>query len=133
MSLPEQSSCPECGEAPSGESIVESRLSDLGYKHTDVKLECPECDNKWVHGIPEGENDTNEWVCDSCEGDLIPHFGYVVVQESKIEIRPKCEGCNYVPDERIEVESRFNGDNIRFFVGHHTVTGERTKDSEFPL
>lgn len=130
--LPQDSSCPDCGEEPTEESIVYSRLSDNGYKHRDVRLECSECETKWVHGIPRGETETEKWVCEICGGDYIPHFLFVNTNpnERTIKTRPKCKACFHVPEERIELDSTFNGENIRGFIGHHTVTGDRTKESE---
>jgi len=123
MTLPENAICPECQAEPTEDSIIKQRLSDVGYYHEDTRLECSECGFNWVIGEPKGEPERDTWVCDACEGDLIPHFLYLAVQEGEITCRPKCKSCNWVPDERITLDTSRNGDNITAFIGHHTVTG----------
>ncbi len=122
--------CPNCGSQPTDESIVYSRLSDVGYLHTDTKFECSECTNTWIIGEPEGETESDAWVCESCGGDYMPHFLFVNTGENTFRVRPKCQDCFHVPDEQIDITSRFNGENIRGFIGHHTTTGDR--DTEEP-
>jgi len=120
--------CPECGSEPTDESIIYEQLSDIGYLHTDTKIGCSECENTYIQGKPEGQTESDTWVCDSCGGDLMPHFLYVNTGERTFRTRPKCVECNLVPEERIDLTSRFNGENIRGFIGHHTVTGEDTEE-----
>jgi hypothetical protein len=126
------SNCPECGSEATEESILKERLSDLGYRHTDTTFACSECDNRWVIGQPHGGAEKPEWECKSCGGELVPHFLFVTASDRKIRTRPKCRECYHVPDRRIELNSKFNGENIRGFVGHPAVTGEETEES-FPL
>lgn len=130
---PVQTSCPECGEEATDESIRKRELSALGYQHEDVRYDCPECETTWVHGIPEGETNDNRWVCDSCGGDYMPHFLFVNLSDNTIRTRPKCMHCYHVPKERVEILGKFNGENIRGFVGHHRTTGDRTKAQGDPI
>jgi len=123
------SNCPACGSEPTEESVIYERLSDVGYLHTDTKRECQECGETWITGEPHGEPQESPWICDSCGGDYMPHFLYVNTGERTIETRPKCQVCNHVPEERIELDSKFNGENIRGFVGHHATTGEEGDES----
>lgn len=129
MSVPD-SDCPECGEPPTDASIVEQRLSSVGYLHEDTRLQCSNCDSSWVVGKPRGEPETGIWVCDSCGGDYIPHFLNLALQEGELQVRPKCRDCYYVPDERIRLDLKQNGDNLRAFIGHHAVTGDTTNATE---
>lgn len=123
--------CPYCGAKATDESIRKKELSALGYRHEDVRYDCSECDKTWVHGIPKGEYDNEKWECDACEdGHYIPHFLFIHAGEKKITTRPKCNNCYHVPKERIELDSKFNGENIRGFVGHIETTGDRDVDSE---
>lgn len=128
--IPEQASCPDCNEKPTDESILRSKLSDLGYEHEDVFLECSN-NHKWTVGIPVGVTKSKDWICPCCEGNLMPHFVYAV--NKSIFIRPKCQSCYYVPDEKIEIDTKVSGAQLRGLVGHHTVTGKRetAKDMEF--
>jgi uncharacterized Zn finger protein len=125
-------SCPECGEPATDESKQKSNLSALGYRHTDHRYRCSECDTQWIRGEPHGGSDKPEWTCDSCGGEYVPHFLFINGSDESVRVRPKCRDCWHVPDERIELNSRFNGENMRAFVGHPSVTGEETEDS-FPL
>lgn len=127
------SNCPECGESPTDESVVRQNLSDMGYLHEDTRLECAGCGTRWVVGVPQGEAETNKWVCESCGGDLMPHFLFVNLGEQVIETRPKCRDCFHVPEGRVSLEAKFQGENVRGFVGHHSVTGSREDASGDPV
>jgi uncharacterized Zn finger protein len=125
--------CPECGHAPTDDSVVESRLSNLGYHHEDVTLECSNCGHTWQHGIPKGDVDDDTWVCPACGGDFVPHFVYVFPPKDEVRVRPKCQDCYYVPDKPIVMDVSNNGHSLRWFVGHHTVTGDKedAKDNTY--
>jgi predicted RNA-binding Zn-ribbon protein involved in translation (DUF1610 family) len=125
--------CPECGAQPTDESVIYEQLSHLGYHHTDTRYECSMCGEKWIVGEPHGTIDNDTWVCDSCGGDYIPHFLYINSGENTIRVRPKCKDCFYLPKERIELESKFNGENIRGFVGHHLTTGDMEDSEDSPI
>lgn len=123
--------CPFCGAKATEESIRDKNLSELGYKHEDVRYDCSECEETWVHGIPKGEYENETWDCDACEdGTYIPHFLFVNLSDKTIKTRPKCDNCFHVPREHIEMLSKFNGENIRGFVGHISTTGDRDVESE---
>ena len=124
--LPEHSNCPECGAEPTDESIVKQRLSDNGYLHRDTKLQCNECGERWIVGEPRGESETavEMWGCDSCGGELMPHFVYIAAQEGVLQIRPKCRDCFHVPDTRIAIGMDGSGDSLNGLIGHPSVTGE---------
>lgn len=133
MTPPENPECPYCGAGATDESIRNKRLESIGYLHTDVRYDCSECDGSWVHGVPRGDHDSDKWVCDSCGGDYMPHFLFVDPGDKVIETRPKCQECSHAPESYIEIDSKFQGDNIRGFVSHHTVTGDRTKADGDPI
>lgn len=70
--VPTDSRCPDCGAEPTDESLVEHRLSDLGYTHDDQTLSCsdPECGRTWTCGVPIGiyhGSLADDLHCDSCE------------------------------------------------------------------
>lgn len=120
-----ESRCPQCGEEPTDESVVHKNLSDIGYLHEDRRYECSSCGNRWTVGEPKGEPEDDTWLCDSCGGDLIPHFVYIYHDNTKARIKPKCQDCNWVPDDPLVIEGSSNGHSTRVFIGHHTVTGDR--------
>jgi DNA-directed RNA polymerase subunit RPC12/RpoP len=123
--------CPYCGHPATDTSIRKKELSELGYRHEDVRYDCSHCDKTWVHGVPKGEYENEEWQCDSCDGGhYIPHFLFVNLSDKTIRTRPKCNNCFHVPKERIEIEAKFNGENIRGFFGHSMTTGNRDVDSD---
>lgn len=126
--VPERACCPECGADPSHESVVRQQLSAVGYTHEDKRLECSECDNRWTCGIPIGETDDDTWVCDACGGDLMPHFMYADADMERVRVKPKCRDCYWVPDDPIILPAKKsntrNGIVVRFFIGHHAVTGD---------
>jgi len=123
--------CPFCGASVGENTVRDRNLSALGYKHEDERHDCPECGETFVYGIPKGEHDTDKWTCDSCEeGAYIPHFLFINLSDETVRTRPKCSECYHVPRERIELLSKFNGENVRAFVGHIWTTGDRDVDSD---
>lgn len=123
--------CPYCGAEATEDSIRKRELSELGYCHEDVRYDCSECGETWVHGVPRGEYEDETWECDACDnGVYIPHFLFINASDNTIRTRPKCNECYHVPRERIEILSKFNGDNIRGFVGHTETTGDDEVDSD---
>lgn len=114
--------CPECDEHATAESQARGQLSDLGYLHEDVRLECPN-GHEWTVGLPRGSDDDATWECPACGGDFVPHFVYVFEDEARI--KPKCQDCYYVPDDPIVLDVSNNGTSRRLFIGHHSVTGDR--------
>lgn len=124
----EQHPCPECNGSPTPESLAEQNLSDLGYLHDDRFLICEDCDYQWTVGLPRGTIESDDWECDACGGDFMPHFIYD--RGEYVDIRPKCQSCYWVPDEPITRTKVARGNGDRIFIGHHTITGER-EDAEF--
>lgn len=135
MSAPDEPDCPACGTTASDESIRNKRLESLGYLHEDVRYECPnpDCGHTWVHGVPEGSPDSDKWVCDSCGGDYMPHFLFIDLGTQQIECRPKCQNCSHAPETYLTLEDAWHGENVRAFVGHHTVTGNREDADGSPI
>lgn len=64
-----KSNCPACGAEATDTSIVEHRLSNMGYFHDDQHFECSECDHSYTHGVPVGEPDVDadDLWCDVCD------------------------------------------------------------------
>lgn len=127
--VPEAAACPKCQAEPTHQSVVRAQLSLVGYEHEDIRLECSECDFRWTCGIPLGDDGGDTWVCDACGGDLIPHFVYADVDLERVRCKPKCQDCYWVPDQPIHLEAKTastrSGKVTRFFIGHHTTTGDR--------
>lgn len=74
-----RSRCPECGAEATEESLVDHKLSALGYKHDDQMFECSECGHSYPHGVPVGEfdGDAEDLWCDVCD------LGYMRVHRIK--------------------------------------------------
>lgn len=121
----ENSNCPECGEDPTGDSIREVRLSDIGYKHRDVFLECDVCDNQWTHGVPIGEDGEDDLQCDSCESEYMRvHRIRVSRNADNVDLHLKCPNCYYF--NRV---SRGTDEEGVALVGYSDITGDR-EDAE---
>lgn len=120
--VPENSSCPVCGSEPTDESVANHRLSDMGYLHDDVNLQCSNCDNDWTLGIPLGEfNGGNYLWCDSCDdSQYLVHR--VDFKDERIHL--KCPNCFHF--ENIEVDPDERGINL---IGYPQITGA-TDNSE---
>jgi hypothetical protein len=116
--------CPKCGADPTDDSVVTKDLSHLGYAHEDTRLDCQHCSNTWQIGEPLGDCDDDTWVCDACDGDLMPHFVYVY-DDGTVNVKPKCQQCYWVPDNPLVFEGSEASGTVRWFVGHHTTTGNR--------
>lgn len=68
--VPSDSACPYCGGDPTERSRRHHTLSDLGYLHDDIQMECSECGQTWPCGVPVGEYDGpggEDLFCSSCE------------------------------------------------------------------
>lgn len=99
---PSESKCPECGEEPTDDSIVEHRLSALAYTHDDQILECEKCSNQWTLGVPIGEPEEkkeSELWCDSCEKRFMRvHFIDVnpsIDEDVKLHLKCPNVECRY--------------------------------------
>jgi len=121
---PTDSHCPDCGEEPTDESITKRNLSELGYTHEDVHLECRACATEWTCGIPIGEFDRPELAaelrCDSCDSEwglvhrVAPHGSWV-------RLHLKCPGQDCVNFWRVK---RTTGPEGRALVGYPQITGQ---------
>lgn len=132
QALPEDSHCPNCGQSPSDESIVEHRLSNNGYLHDDVKLECSACGEEWTHGVPIGqelEYGDDLW-CDSCDDSVMLVHRARVLDSSKAYLDLKCPNCKYYKSiSREGTEHPTDGDV--FLVGYPQLTGEMEGAEEY--
>lgn len=126
--VPSESSCPTCGADPTDESVLEHRLSDMGYTHDDVRLECanPDCENDgWTLGVPIGEFDggSDLW-CASCdETQYLVHRIHVVTGEEgedKLRVHLKCPNCYHFPLPPPERELDDMGVSL---IGYPQITG----------
>lgn len=119
--LPEQATCPRCGARATEESVVRHRLSSLGYAHDDQHLECVECGEGWVLGVPIGE-DTSGYGDDlrcSC-GEWV-HVHRVRVKESAVVLDTKCRRCKNWK----QVGRETDADGLAL-VGYPFLTGDRS-------
>jgi transcription elongation factor Elf1 len=119
---PRDSTCPNCGAEPTDESIRKRHLSKLGYRHEDIYLECTECDEEWIVGVPIGEFDREEdaadlW-CDSCDETwMLVHR--VRPMATTIELHLKCPHCLTFGTAARDLGERRIG-----LVGYPQITGE---------
>lgn len=121
---PSDSRCPACGAEPTDESVTEHKLSDLGYLHDDVFLECAadDCDETWVCGVPVGSSDefADDLWCESCDDEwMLVHR--VLPQREGVTLHLKCpsDTCNY-----FTTTTRDTDDSGRALVGYPIITGE---------
>lgn len=66
-------SCPDCGASLEGAMVVHERLDDLGYKHRDRIVECPECPRQVTFGEPVDRADRRPPTCEVCGGWIYPY------------------------------------------------------------
>lgn len=71
--LPEDAQCPACGAAATDESVRRHKLSAHGYLHDDQMLCCTECSETWTLGVPIGDYEGGELVCDACAASMAVH------------------------------------------------------------
>ena len=120
--IPSNTKCPYCGASPTEDSRVKDMLSDLGYTHDDVFLQCQECDEEWTCGIPIGEHDgkyASSLFCDSCEERYMRvHRVNVKTYDDAVEIHLKCPSCYYF--DRI---TRDVDDGGVALMGYPDITG----------
>lgn len=110
-------SCPDCGADLEEALVVEERLDDLGYRHKDRTVECPECPWQGTFGHPVDPPTDEPPACAVCGGRGYPYkldvhrwkealyeptddLGSVSrlrVEEllSSIDVHWKCEACHY--------------------------------------
>ena len=115
---PRQSNCPACGASPSDTSIVEHRLSDMGYLHDDQHFECSDCGHEYTHGVPVGEPDmdVDDLWCDGCD------LGYMNVHRAEqtdgdvVQIHLKC--AHHHAFDCPECETWVPADGVRLSKDH---------------
>lgn len=126
QSVPSDSSCPYCGSAPTDESQVEHRLSNIGYLHDDIQLRCSECDQSWICGVPIGEYDgerADELFCDSCETRYMRVHRVELHREGddEVVIHLKCPNQDCLHFDKIV---RQPGERGVVLMGYPDITGE---------
>lgn len=117
-------SCPDCGASLEDALVVEERLDDLGYKHRDRTVECPECPRRVTFGIPVEGDQQLAPRCEVCGGRTYPYkldFHRVTdrvcelvestnvsgVTKAKayalvLDVHWKCEDCHYRTNGQVE-------------------------------
>lgn len=123
--IPSESKCPDCGAKPTTKSIQEVRLSDLGYKHRDVFLDCSNCSESWTHGVPIGEDGEDDLRCDSCESEYMRvHRVRVSRNAGNVDLHLKCPNCYYFKRTNRDTDSEGVA-----LIGYDDITGGR-EDAE---
>lgn len=119
QAIPDDSNCPYCGSEPTEESVVERNLSDLGYRHEDIALECQDCGEAWWHGIPIGEyEEGNDLLCASCEQHrMLVHR--VQDRGRQFRLHLKCPNCYH-----FDKVDRTPDDEQIALVGYPAITGD---------
>lgn len=117
----EETRCPNCGHPPTPAAIASHRLSQNGYLHDDVRLECTQddCTHAWTLGIPIGTPDTafyHDLLCSCGEFALIHRIQ--LVSESTIKLHLKCPHCYTF----FQAKRRLTNDDIAL-VGYPHITG----------
>ena len=125
--IPEDTSCPECGDDPTDDSLVEHKLSNMGYLHDDIQLSCDN-GHTWSCGVPIGEFDGGDsLICDSCdESWMYVHRVQLSSGDEKILLHLKCPNCKYFE----EVEREPDGDGVAL-VGYPPITGDTVYADSF--
>lgn len=127
--IPERAVCPECEARPTDESVVEHRLSQLGYHHDDIRLECRECGHRWTLGVPIGRGGEDDLVCDSCGMVALVHRIEDIGRGSSMDTRNlhmKCVGClNFW-----QVRRPIDGNDVTL-VGYPHITGDQSEADPF--
>lgn len=128
--IPEETHCPNCRAKPTEESVRQHKLSTLGYTHDDVQLECRECDNTWILGIPIGqelEYGDDLW-CSSCDDSAMLVHRVMVKPDNQMVVKfhLKCPKCYYFKT----IDRRCDDDNIAL-VGYPAITGTVQENDPF--
>lgn len=112
QAIPDETACPYCGAPPTDESTVEHNLSACGYLHDDIKLECRDCGESWMCGVPvgghaDGDSDAvPDLFCASCDHHrLLVHRVELVTAPTSdaipddistlVQLHLKCPSCNW--------------------------------------
>lgn len=122
--IPSEASCPECGAEPTDESVVHHNLSNMGYLHDDIGLECSECGNNWTLGRPIGETDMgDDLICGSCDIEAKTHRFKPEFQNgefTRATVHLKCPQCN-----NFWTVEREPGPKGVMLMGFPSITGSR--------
>lgn len=122
--IPAKTRCPKCSAPPTSESVNKRHLSEMGYLHEDIFLECSsgDCDEEWICGIPIGEFDrdalANDLRCGSCGEWQLVHR--VRTMTNQIELHLKCPDPECFTFERA---TRDIDDHRVALVGYPQITG----------
>lgn len=118
--LPAETRCPNCGSRPTDESVTKHNLSNMGYLHDDVHLQCSEdgCDGRWTLGVPIGEETrfAESLTCDSCGGYCLVHR--VHPKPETVTLHLKCPECYFFKKIIRKLD-----DNDLALVGYPQITG----------
>lgn len=127
---PSDVTCPYCGAEP--EPNPKHNLQAIGYLHDDILMECSECGEDWVHGVPIGEQEDSHLAeklfCGACEERYgLVHRVSADLDKDEVEVdvlrlHLKCPECKYFWTwERDDVR-----DNIHntILVGYPSITGD---------
>lgn len=87
--------CIECGASLDGQEAVRSHLSDLGYRHRDDRINCPECGHGHTFGVPLDRATEEPPACPVCGGRAYPYKIDFGADSVKIDVHWKCEECFY--------------------------------------
>lgn len=122
--IPSETNCPGCGASPTEESVLRHGLSDMGYLHDDIWLECQECENRWVCGVPIGEGGYDDLWCNSCDDNYGWMHRFEPWEDRDGEdcyrLHLKCETCNIFWHVK-----RYPDDNGLTLVGYPPITGQQ--------
>lgn len=115
--------CPYCGGTPTDESIARHKLGAIGYLHDDIKFECAECEEDWVHGVPVGEYDgayAADLFCDACEERYqLVHRVVIQQHDDSVLIHLKCPNCYHFEKLHRELD-----DHNVALMGYPQITGD---------
>lgn len=128
--IPEETHCPKCRAEPTESSVRQHKLSDLGYMHDDVQLECSECEATWTLGIPIGEEleyGDDLW-CSSCDDSVMLVHRVKVKPDDQmvVKLHLKCPNCYYFTT----IDRKCDDRNLAL-VGYPQITGELSEDEPY--
>ena len=132
QAVPDETACPYCGASPTDDSVVEHRLSMNGYLHDDIELECGDCGESWMCGVPIGDQDTrgaDDLFCGSCDQHrFLVHRVQLVptptdtdadVMGALFRLHLKCPNCYHFTTTLREADHRTVA-----LVGYPSITGD---------
>jgi rubredoxin len=87
--------CRGCKASLDGVFEQHDRLSTLGYLHTDVHVDCPECGMSHTFGIPVEPGPDRRSICPVCGGRRFPYKVNPDARGGDWLVHWKCEDCWY--------------------------------------